>query len=283
MKPNIKKPSEINFDKVANREIERSTTLASEGKRKIPIENVIVVEGFNEGRDPEDFTEEALKELIESIIETKGPIKPIEVLLLADGKAILIDGERRYRSTLFAATRSKELKAQFSHIEAILAPKNSTALDRVIRMLLTQSQKHFAPIREAHLYKMLRDESNLSPSEIARKVAQSVQYVVDRLLLADTSEKEKDLIKSGRVKATTVVAMVKNGTNTETRIKTIEDKNSKGQPLKLKDVKQSELATYAHKIIELLQDVEKWPKLESQPLAWVQEAIAEARKILKVS
>lgn len=259
MKPNIKSASALKIQNVANRDAERAHSKTSDGKRKIPLKNIVVLEGFNEGRLEEDFTPEALEPLVQSIIFHRKLLIPLIGLLLADGTFILVDGERRLRSILIAIERDKDLKKEFEHVECLLAPKDSTEVDRVIMMLMTQSQKHFDPVKEGELYKKLRDGFNgaegMTPTQIAAKVARSLQHVETRLILADESPEMKQLISEGKVTPTVTVALNRQEADPLKRVNTVKEKNQTGHKLKVKDVKHAPGVYLCQEVINELADI----------------------------
>jgi len=229
----------LKLSAVATRDQERSTTKTSDGKRKIPLKNIVAVEGYNFMRTEADFDQVELELMADSFVAIGIQVPP-KVLLLADGTALLIDGERRIRSAWIAHDRSPELAKRFEYIECILAPKDCSDRDRLIMMLSTQSQKHFAPFKEAEGLKQLRDgymgAAPMTLTEIAMHVSKPIAYVEQRLILADESDEMKELAKTNKVKATTVVHLNRVEKDPVKRVEKVKEANSQGKILKGKDI-----------------------------------------------
>lgn len=255
MKLKVKPIDKIDLSCVANRDQERQFSKASDGKRKIPLSSIFVIEGFNL-RNEEDFDPVELEEMADSLVAIGMQQQP-KVILLPDGSAGLIDGERRIRSAHIASARSPELKKRFAEIECILAPKGCSSVDRLVMMLSTQSQKHFAPFREAEGYKKLRDgymgDPPLTITEIATRLSKPVAFVEQRLILADESDEMKDLAKSNKVKATTVVHLNRVEKDPVKRVQKVKEANEKGKRLQGKDILNAPgvyLLDEAHSLID---------------------------------
>ncbi len=239
MTPTIRSIDSLDLSSIANRKDERKHSKATDGKRKIPLKNIIVVEGYNFMREESDFDPVELESLADSFVEI-GIQEPPKVLLLANGLAIMLDGERRLKSAIIAYNRTPALKKRFAEIECILAPKDCSDVDRLVMMLATQSRKAFNPIREGEGYKRLRDgymgAAPLSIEEIATRVSKPVAHVESRLVLADESPEMKDLALTGKVKSTTIVALNKIEKDPIKRVAKVKEANSKGKRLQVKHI-----------------------------------------------
>ena len=185
---------------IANREQERSSSKNVDGLKKVPFSKIFVRKGFNLRLEFDD-----IEELADSI-SSEGLRVPLQVDLLKDGSAVLLDGERRFRAIKSLRERSDELAKKYEYVTVLLNDKDLTDLDRLVAMLTTQSSKHFTPIEEANGFQRLRDGYNgftgLHVTEIAKRVGKSVTYVNDRLALADAIPEEKKLITTGKISPT---------------------------------------------------------------------------------
>lgn len=229
----------LDVSSIANRKQEREKSKASDGKRKIPLRNIIAVEGYNFLRQESDFDPVELEAMADSFVAI-GIQEPPKVILLSDGTALLVDGERRIRSCWIAYNRSHELKKRFSEIECILAPKDCSHRQRLIMMLSTQSQKAFAPFKEGEGYAKLRDGymggAPMTITEIAAHLSKPVAHIEQRLLLADESPEMKALAATGKVKATTIVHLNKVEKDPVKRVQKVKEANDKGKVFKGRDI-----------------------------------------------
>lgn len=246
----------LDLSSIASRKEERATTKSTDGKRKIPLKNIVAAEDFNFMREEADFDPVELGALADSFIAI-GIQEPPKVLLLPTGTAIIIDGERRIRAAWIAHDRSPELAKKFEEIECILISKNCSHVDRLLMMLTTQSRKMFAPFKEAEGYRRLREgymgEPPLTPTEIALHVNKPLPYVEQRLILADETPEMKDLALSGKVKATTIVSLNRVEKDPKKRLEKVKEANKNGKRLLQRDVHHApgvELLSECHSILD---------------------------------
>lgn len=127
------------------------------------------------------FDEEALADLTESI-RTRGVLQPIIVRRdeKADGRFILIAGERRWRASR---------KAGLSKIPALVrGPKDDPAELALIENL---QRENLNPIEEAESLQRLKDRRTLSDATLAKIIGKSRQAVNESLLLTRLPESIK--------------------------------------------------------------------------------------------
>jgi ParB/RepB/Spo0J family partition protein len=150
--------------------------------------DAIVVSKSNEMfRDENDLTQDALKELTDSIRE-HGVIQPILVRPLADGKKYeLVCGERRYRASGYAA------------LSTVPATVRELTNEEAFALQVTENlqRKDVHPLREAHAYKYLYDKDKANTiSELALKFGKTEHYIQTRLKLNDLiADAKKDFFE----------------------------------------------------------------------------------------
>ncbi len=143
----------------------------------------------------EDFNEESLKELTESI-KQHGIIQPITVRKLKNGKFQLISGERRLRSSKDAGLKK---------IIAFVRKADDTAM---LEMALIENiqREDLNAVEIAVSYQRLIDECNLTQDQLATKVSKNRTTVTNYLRLLKLPAEiqsgiQNKLITQGHAKA----------------------------------------------------------------------------------
>lgn len=128
----------------------------------------------NPSQPREDFDEEKLKELAESI-KLNGIIQPVTVKNI-NGQYILISGERRVRA-------SKMLGLE--KIPAYVYEKSSGSSESMLELALTENiqRENLNPMELSDSYQRLADEYNLTQEQIAEKVSKQRSTVANFLRL----------------------------------------------------------------------------------------------------
>lgn len=139
---------------------------------KIPLHSIVA----NEFQPREDFDEEKLNELVESVKE-KGIIQPI--LVRRKGEAYeLIAGERRFRAAK---------KAGLTDIPAIVRDAdNEESLE--LALIENIQRADLNPMEEAKAYKKLMDKFGLSQEDLSKKVGKERSSVANTLRLMKLPE-----------------------------------------------------------------------------------------------
>lgn len=144
----------------------------------------------NRGQPREEFNEEKLQELADSIKEN-GVLQPILVRPLENGGYQIVAGERRWRASRLAGLTEvpvyiKELTDQQTMQMALI--------ENIQRQDLT-------PIEEASAYKNLMDTYGMTQQEVAQAVGKSRPAVANALRLLSLTEEVKKLLESGQISA----------------------------------------------------------------------------------
>ena len=139
---------------------------------KIPLSSIVATEF----QPREDFNEEKLGELVESIKE-KGIIQP--VLVRKKGEAYeLIAGERRFRAAK---------KAGLSDIPAIVRDAdNEESLE--LALIENIQRANLNPMEEAKAYKRLMDKFGLNQQNLSKKIGKERSSVANTLRLIKLPE-----------------------------------------------------------------------------------------------
>lgn len=165
----------------------------------VKLEDIFLGETNKMFRDPDELTDEALKELVDSIKEL-GVIQP--VLLRprpwADGNGDesvgryeLVAGERRYRAAIIAGL--------------ITIPANIQDLtdEEAFNVQVTENlqRKDIHPLKEATAYKYLveKDPNRNTPTELAIKFGKTEHYIQTRLALNKLVDQAKEDLRDGHM------------------------------------------------------------------------------------
>lgn len=124
----------------------------------------------------EDFNEEELNELSESI-KMKGVLQPITVMHAKDGNGyVLISGERRLRAAILAGLKS---------IPAYIYNTTDDSKENLLELALIENvqRSDLNPMELSDSYQMLVDDCNLTQEQIAAKVSKQRSTVANYLRL----------------------------------------------------------------------------------------------------
>jgi ParB/RepB/Spo0J family partition protein len=198
-------------------------TLAKRGKDtwKWALTKIAVKEGWNE-RDLGDIEALAL-----GIHANKGT-DPITVDVLKDGKAIIIDGERRYTAYIWLKNNGYT-DEWLDYMLVFIASNEMTTIDRRVKQLTANNSKDFEPYEEAMKFKKLADEG-LSQAEIARRVGTNRMHVNNRLIYATITSVEQTFIEDKTISVTEWVKLAKAVDDPMRRVDFILAAAKKGDP-----------------------------------------------------
>ena len=133
----------------------------------------------DEGQPRKNFSEESLAELANSIKE-HGIIQPL-VVIEEGGKYIIVAGERRWRAAKMAG---------LSKLPAIVRTLDSQ--NRLELSIIENAQREdLNPIELATAYAKLKNQFNMSVSEIAERVGKSESAVMNTMRLLNLPEDAK--------------------------------------------------------------------------------------------
>lgn len=247
LKPNTVAP--IDRDQVAtSAEIRTLSKRGGDNFIKFLYENIIVRPGHN-GRTEKNpgFSVESLEELARSIFHL-GLEDPLTIVILKNGKGLLIKGERRFRAIgiirgwikngnmkeLFAGGDIEKEIPSFDYIECFTSPKHYNEQDYIISMLAeNMARVDLTPMEEAEGFLRAR-QSGMTAAQIARSVPNlSPMKVSLRLKLAGLSPAEKELIDEGKISHTAAVKLAGVVEDADERVGIINDA-AEGENGKLK-------------------------------------------------
>ncbi len=132
-----------------------------------------------------NFNIEQLQELADSIKE-HGIITPV-IVVLEDGKYVLIAGERRYRA-------SKMLGLEV--IPAIIRDYSESQMME-IALLENIQREDLTPIEVAFSYKSLIDKLKLTQEQLSKRVGKSRSHITNMLGLVSLPKVVQDMVNSG--------------------------------------------------------------------------------------
>ncbi|MET7496395.1 ParB/RepB/Spo0J family partition protein [Streptomyces sp900116325] len=146
----------------------------------------------NERQPREYFDEAALKELADSIVRF-GLMQPIEVRRDKDaGGFEIVAGERRWRAHQVAG---------IAQIKCIITDDDLSTLERFKRSVAENiNRADMTPMEEAKAFRrILDDQEDAGPGDVAKEFGKSTQYVNLRLALLDLTEEVQQHVNSGAI------------------------------------------------------------------------------------
>jgi len=146
----------------------------------------------NRNQPRKTFNEESLSELAESIREF-GVIQPIIVRKLnGDEKYEIIAGERRFRASKQAGLTS---------IPAIINTNIDDNSSLVLALIENIHRENLSPIEQAHTYKQLLEEFNITHDDLSKKVGKSRTTITNSIRILNLPISVQKLIDEGKVSA----------------------------------------------------------------------------------
>ena len=144
----------------------------------------------NENQPRKHFDEDALNELADSI-KKHGLIMPIVVNRMADGKYMIIAGERRYRASRIAGK---------TKIPVVVREYDDRQI-KEISLIENLQREDLNPIEAATAMKQLMDEYHLTQEELAERIGKSRPAVTNTLRLLSLSPAVISLVSAGKLSA----------------------------------------------------------------------------------
>src|SRR6056297_389207 len=153
-------------------------------KREHEIKDINVEKIKPNPFQPRDrFTEESLDELANSI-ENKGVLQPITVREVQYDNFELVTGERRWRAAK---------KAGLNTIPAIIRDFKDEEMMEVA-LIENLQREDLNPIEEAHAYKKMIDELEITQQEVAKRVSKSRSTVANTLRLLNLPPSVQEIV-----------------------------------------------------------------------------------------
>lgn len=112
-----------------------------------------------------------------------------------------------YHRTLAAQAAVKE-RPELAHLELELREFRGNFVDAIFLMLNSQDSLELDPVSRAESYLMLHNQG-LNNSKIAARTGMSAEHVAQQLILVEAEESVKAFIREDKVKASTVIALIK--------------------------------------------------------------------------
>ncbi|MEM8897390.1 MAG: ParB/RepB/Spo0J family partition protein [Bacteroidota bacterium] len=146
------------------------------------------IESVNNFQPREDFNEEALDELADSI-RIHGIIQPLTVRKLQEGKYQLIAGERRFRAAKIVGLAEVPVFIRTANDEEMLE----------IALIENIQREDLNPIEIANSYQRMIEEIGLRQEDLGRKVGKSRSSVTNFLSLLKLPPKVKKGVRDGEI------------------------------------------------------------------------------------
>lgn len=160
--------------------------ISANGFLMIPLSQIVP----NTDQPRKEFVKEHIEELAASIKE-KGILQPVVVTKRADGKYMLICGERRFRASGLCG---------LTEIPAVV---KDLAKDDFLEWALIENiqRQDLNPIEEAEAYRRLAEERMLSQEEIAKRVGKERSTVTNMIRLLRLPDEVQIYLASGQLSA----------------------------------------------------------------------------------
>ena len=162
------------------------TTAEDSAFKQLPLHRVEP----NPGQPRQDFNEEELQSLAESI-RVHGVIQPLTVRETGDGYYQIIAGERRWRASRLAGLT--EIPA------LVIEADDKTAKE--LALIENLQRQDLNSVEEALGYQSLMDDFGLTQEEAAERVGKSRSAVANALRLLTLDEKVLEMIRVGSITA----------------------------------------------------------------------------------
>lgn len=218
---------EINKKDLASRDDIRKHTIRGKEQVQILYENIEPMPDFNERTDFGDI------EGLAASILNEGQLFAVWVVMLADGRSLLIAGARRYKAVGYLRSQGHDIK----YMDAIIAPKGWDETDMIFFMLQENNGgKQFDDMELGRSFIRLNNRG-LSNAEISRRMGNiSEMQVGNRIAAAKLTDREKASVQAGEVSLTAAVALAKRESNPAVRQAKIKEAVNEGRTLKVKDI-----------------------------------------------
>jgi len=141
----------------------------------------------NKGQPRQEFKEESLEELTNSVKEY-GVIQPI-IVRKKENRYEIIAGERRWKAAN---------AANLDEIPCIIKKVNDKEAMKLALIENIQRQD-LNPIEEARGFKSLMDEHNLTQEEVGKAVGKSRSYIANAVRLLNLDQKTMEYISTGKI------------------------------------------------------------------------------------
>lgn len=144
----------------------------------------------NPGQPRKTFDKEALETLADSIAKY-GVLQPITVRRRADGKYLIIAGERRWRAAQLSGL--KDIPALVIEADDRLAAE--------LALIENLQREDLNPIEEAEGYQSLIDDFGFTQEEIAEAVGRGRATIANSVRLLDLNPQVVELLRDGKLTA----------------------------------------------------------------------------------
>lgn len=191
---------------------------------RIPLDNITIDPKFNVREDYGD-----INELAKNIAENGQNIAGI--IRYEDGKAILVDGHRRFKAINLA---NKKYKADIPNFKCVKEERGANEESRIICMLSTSLGKPLTPLEQAAAIKRLIDYG-YKQTEIAKKLGKTVPAVSALLALNSASHELRTAVKEKKISSSAAKVLAKTSSSKQ---KDVLKKHKDKKTIKVTDVEK---------------------------------------------
>lgn len=214
-------------------------TLARE-TRYIDISAIHIRDGFNWRIKPENMAMEQwlseleIPELAMNILATNGVTSPLEGDLTSDGKFFLTEGYRRNLAILYLIEEGHEHYdngMSVKQVEVMVNDKETTELDRMVRIFTSQYNKKLKPMELAMGLLRIKKTYSMTHEQIAANIGMSRQWVDNKIALAEEPEPIRTAIDNGQLSETAAIKLKKSVTTETARVHKVQESIDNNIPL----------------------------------------------------
>lgn len=144
----------------------------------------------NRGQPRKEFSEEAMRELADSIAQ-HGVLQPLLVRPLLSGGYQIVAGERRWRASRMAGLAT---------VPALIRELTDSEVMQ-IALIENLQREDLKPLEEAQGYQALMEEFGFTQDEISKSVGKSRPAVTNALRLLNLPEAVRDMLARGDLSA----------------------------------------------------------------------------------
>ena len=191
-----------NYKLGARNDIDKIFKRASTRIYKIPLDNVVFRDGFN----IKQYSKETIEQVADSL-EATGQLVDCIGDILANNHCMLVDGHKRYFGMLRLRERNEEkgIKTEY-FLRCIKLPTETTDIDRILIMGLTQDNQQFSQTEWAAYIQLLVD-AGMPQKDIAKKFGRTDAWVSQLMKYNREIPEIKELVDNGKISVSAVVKL----------------------------------------------------------------------------
>jgi ParB family transcriptional regulator, chromosome partitioning protein len=189
------------------RELEKDGTIKRADAMKVRIHDLHEEPGFNLREEGAELDESIA--VLADFIAAGGQVPALEVRPREDGGVWIVDGHRRSRAYRKLLEEGRAVLDKNGELWiAVVASVAVNNVARTVRVMTSDEKRSLSDLERAAGYKRLASWG-LKAAEIAKEVERSRPHVEQMLILANADRDVQDLVRAGKVTASTAIEAVR--------------------------------------------------------------------------